>query len=126
MADDELAAIRAQRIAQLQDASPGASNEDSSKQDAQQRQEEMRNRILQQVLSQEARARLSTIAAAKPEKGAMIEQMVVRMAQMNQGRQISEQELIGLLEKVSEQTQRKTKVTFNRRRAGLDSDDDDW
>lgn len=44
------------------------------------------------MLSQEARARLSTIAAAKPEKAAMVEQMVVRMAQMNQtGQKISEQ-----------------------------------
>lgn len=46
MADDELAAIRARRMAQLQ----GGSGENSShQQDAQEKQEEMRNRMLSQV-----------------------------------------------------------------------------
>ncbi|XP_022659007.1 programmed cell death protein 5-like [Varroa jacobsoni] len=126
MADDELAAIRARRLAQFQ-AEVGGPGAQQPQDDAQQREEDMRNRILQQVLSQQARARLSTIAAAKPEKAAMIEQMVIRTAQMNgTGRKISEQELIGLLEKVSEQTQRTTKVIFKRRKGAFDSDDDDW
>ncbi|KAH8019558.1 hypothetical protein HPB51_019985 [Rhipicephalus microplus] len=46
--------------------------------------EDFKNRILNQVLTQEARARLNTIAVAKPEKAVLVENMIVRMVQMGQ------------------------------------------
>lgn len=63
----------------------------------------------------------------KPEKGKMVENMLLTMAQTGQiCTKIGEKELIGLLENVSSQTQSKTSVKFDRRRAALDSDDEDF
>lgn len=63
----------------------------------------------------------------KPEKGQMVENMLLRMAQTGQiCTKIGEKELIGLLENVNSQTQSKTSVKFDRRRVALDSDDEDF
>lgn len=64
----------------------------------------------------------------KPEKGKMIESMLIQMAQRGQIRgKISETELIGMLESINQQiaSSQTNKVKFDRRRAALDSDDDD-
>lgn len=91
------------------------------------KEEEFKNQILSQALSQEARARLNTIAVAKPEKAALVENMLLRMVQMGQIQtKLQEADLINMLERVSEQTQRKTTVKFDRRRAGLDDSDEDY
>ncbi|XP_068174464.1 programmed cell death protein 5 [Antennarius striatus] len=124
MADDELAAIRQRRMAELQ-----AQNEDSPNnqqvQEAKQREKEMRNSVLAQVLDQSARARLNSLALVKPDKATAVENYLIQMAQIGQlGRKISEQGLIEILEKVSQQNERKTTVKFNRRRV-MDSDDED-
>lgn len=70
---------------------------------------------------------VNTIKLSKPEKGAMVENMICRMAQMGQlNTRISEKELIQLLESVNQQMPKSTStVKFDRRRAALDSDDDD-
>lgn len=62
----------------------------------------------------------------KPEKGKMIETMLLQMAQGGRLRnRIGEKELIDLLENVNSQLpQQRTSVKFDRRRAALDSDDD--
>lgn len=62
----------------------------------------------------------------KPEKGKMVENMIVRMAQTGQiCTKIGETELINILENVNSQLpQNKTSVKFDRRRAALDSDDE--
>merc|ERR1711989_88638 len=55
--------------------------------------EDMKNSILNQVLTQEARARLNTLRVAKPEKGQKIEAMLIQMAQTGQlGGKIGEEE----------------------------------
>lgn len=72
---------------------------------------------------------MNTIKLSKPEKGVMVENMICRMAQMGQvNGKISEQELIQLLESVNQQLMPKSTSTvkFDRRRAALDSDDDDF
>merc|ERR1711981_55661 len=95
-----------------------------AQEDKQRQVEDMKNSILSQVLTQEARARLNTLRVAKPEKGQKIEAMLIQMAQTGQlGGRIGEDELIGLLEKISG-TSSKPKVNFDRRRAALDSDSD--
>ncbi|CAG0915339.1 unnamed protein product [Notodromas monacha] len=167
MDDPELARIRAQRMATLQAKAGGGgggrggggSERDGEEAERRQQEQEMaKNSILSQALDQAARARLNTLALAKPEKGQMIENLILRMATSGQLRgKMSEQELIGLLEQVSEkskvtttvkfdhhwgkmseqeliglleQVSKKSKVTttakFDRRRAALDSDDDDF
>merc|ERR1712038_1436064 len=87
--------------------------------------EDMKNSILSQVLSQEARARLNTLMIAKPDKGRQVETAIIQMAQTGQiGGRLSEEELIGLLERFAGST-KKTAVKFDRRRNALDSDEED-
>lgn len=70
---------------------------------------------------------VNTIKLSRPEKGAMVENMICQMAQRGQVRtKISEQELIQILESLNQQMPKSTStVKFDRRRAALDSDDDD-
>uniref|UniRef100_A0A5F8HJ32 Programmed cell death 5 n=1 Tax=Monodelphis domestica TaxID=13616 RepID=A0A5F8HJ32_MONDO len=56
MADEDLEALRKQRLAELQ-AKHGDSSGDPAQQEAKHREAEMRNNILAQVLDQSARAR---------------------------------------------------------------------
>ncbi|EFN63199.1 Programmed cell death protein 5 [Camponotus floridanus] len=126
MSDPELEAIRQQRLMQLQ--SQYKDNNVDNKQameERMQRMEEMKHTILAQVLDQSARARLNTLCLGKPEKGKMVEEMILNMAQNRQlPGKLGEQQLINLLESLNQQTQKKTIVKFDRRRAALDSDDD--
>ncbi|XP_040900591.1 programmed cell death protein 5 [Toxotes jaculatrix] len=124
MADDELEAIRRQRMAELQAKRGDASNNQQGE-EAKQRETDMRNSILAQVLDQSARARLSNLALVKPEKANAVENYLIQMARMgNLGGKISEAGLIEILEKVSQQTEKKMTVKFNRQRV-MDSDDED-
>ncbi|XP_027749341.1 programmed cell death protein 5 [Empidonax traillii] len=98
---------------------------DPSQQEAKQREAEIRNTILAQVLDQAARARLSNLALVKPDKAKAVENYLIQMARFGQlAGKVSEQGLIEILEKVSQQTEKKTTVKFNRRRV-LDSDEED-
>ncbi|KAJ8252566.1 hypothetical protein COCON_G00218780 [Conger conger] len=125
MADDELEAIRRQRMAELQAKHGESGNDQQGQQEAKQREADMRNTILAQVLDQSARARLSNLALVKPEKAKAVENYLIQMARFGQlGGKISETGLIEILEKVSQQTEKKMTVTFNRRRV-MDSDDED-
>ncbi|XP_073946668.1 programmed cell death 5 [Choristoneura fumiferana] len=128
MDDPELEQIRKQRLAQMQaqHGGTGDPNQGKAQEERMQAMEEAKNTILSQALSQDARARLNTIKLSKPEKGAMVENMICRMAQMGQVRnKISEQELIQLLESLNQQMPKTAStVKFDRRRAALDSDDD--
>ncbi|XP_019742352.1 programmed cell death protein 5 [Hippocampus comes] len=124
MADDELEAIRRQRMAELQ-AKHGDSAKNQQGEEAKQRETEMRNSILSQVLDQSARARLNRLALVKPEKVRSVEDYLIQMAQYGSlAGKISDSGLVEILEKVSKQTEKKTTVTFNRRRV-MDSDEED-
>merc|ERR1711973_411035 len=121
--DNELAAIRAKRMQELQGMQGGASQQEERV--AQQKAQ--MNSILNQVLDQQARARLNTIMCAKPEKGQQMESIICQMAQRGQlPGKLSESDLINLVERINSQTQKASKVKFDRRRTNLDSDDDDW
>nr|XP_040135285.1 programmed cell death protein 5 isoform X1 [Ictidomys tridecemlineatus] len=98
---------------------------DAAQQEAKHREAEMRNSILAQVLDQSARARLSNLALVKPEKTKAVENYLIQLARYGQlNGKVSEQGLIEILEKVSQQTEKKTTVKFNRRKV-MDSDEDD-
>lgn len=126
MSDPELEALRQQRLMQLQSQYKGNNVDNKqSMEERMQRMEEMKHTILTQVLDQSARARLNTLCLGKPEKGKMVEEMILNMAQNQQlPGKLGEKQLINLLESLNQQTQRKTTVKFDRRRAALDSDDD--
>ena len=87
--------------------------------------EDMKNGILSQILDQKARARLNTLMIAKPEKGRQVEAMLCQMAQSGQlGGKLGDDELKSLLDRMTS-GQPSNKVKFDRRRATMDSDDDD-
>ncbi|XP_014681162.1 PREDICTED: programmed cell death protein 5-like [Priapulus caudatus] len=126
--DEELDSLRAKRLAELQQkhgrqgGAPGG-GEDQQKRAAQ--EEEMKNNILSQVLTQSARARLNTIAIAKPEKAKSVEHILLNMATSGQIQQkLDEDQLKSLLEQISSQTTKQTTVKFDRKRAHMDFDDD--
>ncbi|XP_033112262.1 programmed cell death protein 5-like [Anneissia japonica] len=125
MADPELEEIRARRMAEMQQQMGGKNRNDEEK--IRQQQEERTNSILSQILTQGARARLNSIAMVKPEKGKMVESLLIRMATTGQiPGKVDENQLKDLLSQVSSQTERKTTVKFDRRRLNLDDDDDDY
>lgn len=127
MEDDDLEQIRARRMAQLQNqySSGGQGPSKEQQEEMRKKQEDMKNSILVQVLDQPARSRLNTIALTKPEKAAMVEKMLIQMAQSGQIQgKLGEEQLKSLLERVSEKTSKTTTVKFDRRRAAMDSDED--
>uniref|UniRef100_A0A493T128 Programmed cell death protein 5 n=1 Tax=Anas platyrhynchos platyrhynchos TaxID=8840 RepID=A0A493T128_ANAPP len=125
MADDELEALRRQRLAELQ-AKHGVRRGRGTPLPAAVGEAEIRNTILAQVLDQAARARLSNLALVKPDKAKAVENYLIQMARYGQlpGKVSYEQVLIEILEKASQQTEKTTTVKFNRRKV-LDSDEED-
>uniref|UniRef100_A0A5F8GBF0 Programmed cell death 5 n=1 Tax=Monodelphis domestica TaxID=13616 RepID=A0A5F8GBF0_MONDO len=68
---------------------------------------------------------LSDLALVKPGKAKAAENYLMQMARYRQlSVKASEEDLIEILEKVSQQTEKKITVKFNRRKA-IDSDEDD-
>ncbi|KAI9337070.1 PDCD5-related protein [Zopfochytrium polystomum] len=140
--DDDLAAIRARRMAELRGAGGGGGGpvgrlpagltpasapgqEDQAEKRAQ--MEEMRRTMLVQLLDNQARERLARISMVKADKARSVEDMLIRMAQTGQLRgKVNEKMLIDLLEQISEQTQSQSKITIARRRVDDDDDDDDF
>uniref|UniRef100_A0A8C8SZE1 Programmed cell death protein 5 n=1 Tax=Pelusios castaneus TaxID=367368 RepID=A0A8C8SZE1_9SAUR len=124
MADEELEALCKQRLAELQ-AKHGDHSGDPTQEEAKQREAEMRNGILAQILDQADHARLSNLALVKPEKAKAVENYLIQVARFGQlGGKVSERGLIEILEKVSQQREKKTTVKFSRGKV-LDSDEED-
>ncbi|XP_075225056.1 programmed cell death 5 [Lycorma delicatula] len=129
MADPELEELRKKRLAELQSSysgGPGGPQNEKAIEERKRETEDLKNSILSQVLDQSARARLNTLMLGKPEKGHMVENMLLRMAQTGQimGK-LGENELINILQSINQQTTKTTTVKFDRRRAALDDSDDD-
>lgn len=89
----------------------GAGSGQQDQEEMKRQQQDMKNSILAQVLTQEARARLNTLALTKPEKAKMVENHLIQLARSGQlMNKFGEDQLISLLEKLSEQTSKKTVV----------------
>lgn len=88
-------------------------------------QEEMREGMLTQILTSEARVRLSRIAMVKPDKARHVEEAVINMARIGQIRgKIDEPQLIQILEQISGPVEdSKPKIVVARR--PYEDDDDD-
>ncbi|KAG0729144.1 hypothetical protein GWK47_030928 [Chionoecetes opilio] len=105
--DQDLAALRSKRIQELQ----GMQQQHQKQEEQQQQQQVAINGVLNQVLDQQARARLNTISVAKPERGHQLEQLILQMATSGQlGGRLTEGDLISLVERVNAQTHRATAV----------------
>eukprot|EP00871_Galdieria_phlegrea_P005001 jgi/Galph1/5501/GphlegSOOS_G4110.1 len=86
--------------------------------------EEQRRVFLKQILTPEASERLANIKLVKPEKARVLEDSLIRSAQL--GRipgKVDEEQLKQFLSQFNEVTDKKTKVTISRRKA-FDDDDD--
>ncbi|KAJ1952484.1 hypothetical protein EC988_003531 [Linderina pennispora] len=125
MADSELEAIRARRMAELQGGQGSSNNAEA---DAQRRQEEeARQTMLSQILTNEARERIGRIALVRPERASAIEGMLMRMAKMGQIRKkVTEEDLKGMLEELNAETAAETTITYSRKDAMDDSDDEEY
>ncbi|TGZ66255.1 hypothetical protein CRM22_005435 [Opisthorchis felineus] len=85
--------------------------DDEKKLAAKERQKEMRAGILAQILDQNARARLNTLAITKPEKAQMVENMLINMAQTGRiGSKLSEDQLKQILTQMSSGVSKSTTV----------------
>lgn len=74
----------------------------------------------------EAREKLANIRLVKPERADQVESYLINAAKSGQlGGKVSEEQLKDLLRSVTEQTQKRTKVTIMRRRAAFDEDEED-
>ncbi|KAI8870465.1 programmed cell death protein 5 [Ramicandelaber brevisporus] len=140
--DNDLEAIRRQRLAELQARSGGSAatkgasagnpssvagggngSNKSSEQD-----DEAREAILTQILSSGARERLSRIALVKPDRARAVENAIIQMVRSGQIRgRVSEDQLVEMLDDLNEQTRAKepTKIVSQRRKNAFDSDDDE-
>lgn len=98
----------------------------------QEQAEQARQSMLTQILTPEARDRLHRISLVKPDRARYLEDSLIQAVRSGQlrggsgpGGKISEGDLIGMLEELGEQEEkRKTKIVFQRRRDLSDSDDD--
>ncbi|KAI5019635.1 hypothetical protein ZWY2020_044523 [Hordeum vulgare] len=126
--DPELEAIRQRRMQEImgQRGAPSQQNagQQKAQEEAKQEAEERRQMMLAQILSSEARERLSRIALVKPDKARGVEDVLLRAAQTGGiSEKVSEERLISLLEQINTHTSKQTKVTIQRRRNVLDDDD---
>ncbi|KAJ2956301.1 hypothetical protein NQZ79_g7834 [Umbelopsis isabellina] len=138
MDDDELQAIRARRLAELQGQqggsggspsrnAPGAGGSSKENEEQKSDMEEARRTMLVQILDNDARERLARIHMVKVDKARAVEDLLIRMAQSGQLRsKVSEKQLIDLLGQLNQQDAgaSQTKIVYNRRRFDDDSDDD--
>ncbi|KAJ3044632.1 hypothetical protein HDV00_001558 [Rhizophlyctis rosea] len=144
MDDAELQAIRARRMAEMRanqggggsssgglpaNFAAGGGGQGGGEEAAEKKRqmEEMRRGMLYQILENDARERLARIKIVKEDKARAVEDMLLRMAQGGQLRgKVSEQQLIDMLEQISEANAKETKITYNRRRFGDSDDEDDF
>ncbi len=108
MSDEELEAIRKRKLAQLQDQ---ALKEQAQEQAAAEVQAQ-KEAILRQILTPEARARLSNIKMVKPQFAEQIEMQLIQLASSGRLRgQVTDEQLKALLGQLQER-ERERKIKF--------------
>nr|VZI21587.1 unnamed protein product [Spirometra erinaceieuropaei] len=101
--------------------------QEAQKAEMEKRQKEMTNDMLSRILDQDARARLNTLAMTKPDKAKAVENMLINMARTGRiGGKVTEEQLKGLLTQIASSSKQSTTVKFDRRKAAIDSDEDDY
>ncbi|KHC54682.1 programmed cell death protein 5 [Candida albicans P75010] len=132
MDDAELNAIRQARLAELQRNAAGggsSTNPSSSSSGGAQdsAQENMTITILNRVLTNEARERLSRVKIVRPDRAQAVENYIIKLYSMGQIHQkLGEKDIVQILDGLSRDSQQKqqTKITFNRKNIADDDEDD--
>lgn len=131
MDDAELNAIRQARLAELQRNAAGggsSTNPSSSSGGAQDlAQENMTITILNRILTNEARERLSRVKIVRPDRAQAVENYIIKLYSMGQIHQkLGEKDIVQILDGLSRDSQQKqqTKITFNRKNIADDDEDD--
>ncbi|KAI6874593.1 hypothetical protein D0864_16582 [Hortaea werneckii] len=130
MADSDLEAIRQARKQELQSqgggGGGGGGGQGGGDQQEQQknREAEVRQSILSQILDPAAADRLGRIRLVKASRAEDVENRLIMLARTGQLRQrVTEEQLKDILNAVNEQQQETEKVTVQRRKGGWDDDD---
>uniref|UniRef100_A0A0K0E467 Programmed cell death protein 5 n=1 Tax=Strongyloides stercoralis TaxID=6248 RepID=A0A0K0E467_STRER len=95
-------------------------------QEQREKQEQINNTLISQILDKDAMFRLTNLIAANPTKGQQIKQILIQMAQRGQLQEkLDDEKFRNILNSVNNQTEKKeTKVNYSRRRNAIDSDSD--
>ncbi|KAI6877284.1 hypothetical protein D0869_10397 [Hortaea werneckii] len=131
MADSDLEAIRQARKQELQSQGGGGGGGGGGAQGGGDQQEQQKNReaevrqsILSQILDPAAADRLGRIRLVKASRAEDVENRLIMLARTGQLRQrVTEEQLKDILNAVNEQQQETEKVTVQRRKGGWDDDD---
>lgn len=108
MSDDELDAIRQRKLAELQQQ---AAQEEASERATAEAQAQ-KEAILRQILTPEARQRLTNIRMVKPQLAEQIEMQLIQLAGSGRLRgQVTDEQLKGLLKQIQGR-ERERKVSF--------------
>jgi len=108
MSDEELEAIRKRKLASLQQEALREQAQEQAVVEAQAQKES----VLRQILSTEARARLSNIKMVKPQFAEQIEMQLIQLASSGRLRgKVTDEQLKALLVQLQEK-ERERKVTF--------------
>jgi programmed cell death protein 5 len=97
--------------------------EDKQQQKQQEKQDAMerRGKTLAQILTPDARERLSRVSLVKPEKAIVVEDHLIQLAQARQlGGKVDESRVIELLESIS--AKKETKIVLQQKRGLFDDD----
>ncbi|KAI7228017.1 hypothetical protein KC330_g8103 [Hortaea werneckii] len=130
MADSDLEAIRQARKQELQSqgggggGGGGAQAGGDQQEQQKNREAEVRQSILSQILDPAAADRLGRIRLVKASRAEDVENRLIMLARTGQLRQrVTEEQLKDILNAVNEQQQETEKVTVQRRKGGWDDDD---
>ncbi|KAH9824529.1 programmed cell death protein 5-like [Teratosphaeria destructans] len=125
MADSDLEAIRQARKQELQQQQGGGNGSGGGDgEDRKNREAEVRQSILSQILDPAAADRLGRIRLVKASRAEDVENRLIMLARSGQLRsRVTEEQLKDILNAVSEQQQEAEKVTVQRRKGGWDDDD---
>ncbi|CCX06903.1 PDCD5-related protein [Pyronema domesticum] len=128
MADnDELAKIRAARMAELQGGAQQGGQGGGNDQAAQ--EADSRKQIITQICTPEAADRLGRIAMVKADRARDLESRLIMLARSNQLRgRVTDDDLLKLMDMVDKGQKESGQgdIVFQRRRGVLDDDEDDW
>lgn len=118
MDESELNAIRAARLAELQK---------NQSQSASSGAEEQKFSVLSQVLEPSARERLSRVRIVRPDRAEQVEQYLMKLIQIGSvTRKLGENDIVEILESLSRDEKKQSKIVYERRGAEVDDEDGDF